>query len=49
MLIPDEFLLFFEVFYDLPEGLFQDLDLALEDLNLLLLDFASLVILINGS
>jgi hypothetical protein len=47
MLISHQFLLFFEVLYDLPEGLFEYLNLALEDLDLLLLCLSTLIILVD--
>lgn len=43
----DELLLLLEVLDDLGEGLLQDLDLALEHLDLLLLLLAPLVVLVG--
>lgn len=48
MLIPHQLLLFFEVSYDLLQRLFEDLDLALKDLNLFPLVFAARPVLILG-
>jgi len=49
VLITDELLLLLEVLHYLPEGLLQDLNLSLQRFDLLLLLFASLVILIDGA
>lgn len=49
VLVPHQLFFFFKVFHDLPERLLEDLNLALEHLDLLLLSLPSLVILVDGT
>ena len=47
MLIPHQLLLLLEILHYLAERLLENLDLALEHLDLLLLGLASLIVLVN--
>jgi hypothetical protein len=48
MLIPYQLLLLLKIFNNLAQGLFKYLNLPFQSLNLLLLQLASLIILVNG-